>query len=327
MIVSVDQLQAFVASAEHGSFSAAARALRKAQSAISTHIANLEADLGLALFSRAGRNPVLTAAGARLLMEAKVVLERREHLIGVASSFQAGVERRLVVAADPLYPEQELGAVLARFAQQFPHVELELSFPPKQDITALVLEGKADLGIRWRQELVPAELGFQAVGWVPIRLACNRRHPFAGMRVEWEDLKRHRQVLVSASDHESDPQRAMRVASEVWRVESHWAALEMVRQGVGWAFLPAHLIAGSPQAAELVMPELQFDDFDLPIALEMIWHKQRTRGPGSYWLRERLAGMRVGAAAAGPVLAEAGGNDEGAVRGLLEGRGACQASD
>lgn len=64
MAVSLDQLQAFVAAAEAGSFSGAARALRKAQSAVSTQVANLEADLGLELFNRAGRNPVLTPAGS-----------------------------------------------------------------------------------------------------------------------------------------------------------------------------------------------------------------------------------------------------------------------
>ncbi len=63
MAVSLDQLQAFVAAAEAGSFSGAARVLRKAQSAVSTQVANLETDLGLALFNRTGRNPILTPAG------------------------------------------------------------------------------------------------------------------------------------------------------------------------------------------------------------------------------------------------------------------------
>ena len=105
MTVSLEQLEAFVASAEHGSFSAAGRALRKAQSAISTQVSNLETDLGVLLFSREGRNPVLTPAGDRLLREARVVLDRRAHLIGVAASFEAHVESRLVVAIDELYPE------------------------------------------------------------------------------------------------------------------------------------------------------------------------------------------------------------------------------
>ena len=53
----MDQLEAFVSAAEKGSFSAAGRALRKAQSAVSTQVSNLETDLGVMLFNRAGRNP------------------------------------------------------------------------------------------------------------------------------------------------------------------------------------------------------------------------------------------------------------------------------
>ena len=59
---SMEQLEAFVAAAAQGSFSGAARALGKAQSAVSTQISNLEIDLGVELFDRTGRNPVLTAA-------------------------------------------------------------------------------------------------------------------------------------------------------------------------------------------------------------------------------------------------------------------------
>lgn len=134
MTVSMEQLEAFVAAAEHGSFSAAGRALRKAQSAVSTQISTLEEDLGLELFSRRGRNPTLTSAGERLLSEAKLILDRREHLIGVAASFEAHVEKRLVVAIDELYPEHALGELFAEFAVQFPHVELELLFPMMEDV-------------------------------------------------------------------------------------------------------------------------------------------------------------------------------------------------
>ena len=147
MNLSFEQLEAFVAAAEQGSFSAAGRALRKAQSAISTQVANLEEDLGVALFSRAGRNPVLTVAGERLLREAKVILDRRAHLIGVASSFESHVETRLVVAIDELYPEHLLGTLFADFARHFPHVELELLFPLMEDVSQLVLAGQADIGV------------------------------------------------------------------------------------------------------------------------------------------------------------------------------------
>ena len=114
MSVSLDQLQAFVAAAETGSFSAAARKLRRAQSVVSTHVANLEADLGLELFRREGRNPSLTRAGQRLLQEARVVLERREHLIGVARRLSGDNALSAAVAAqDAVTAQRIVGRALA----------------------------------------------------------------------------------------------------------------------------------------------------------------------------------------------------------------------
>lgn len=296
MSVSMEQLEAFVAAAEHGSFSAAGRALRKAQSAVSTQVSNLEEDLGLALFSRAGRNPVLTPAGERLLLEAKVILDRREHLIGVASSFEAHVEQRLVVAIDEIYPEEALGTLFADFAARFPHVELEVLFPMMQDVSRLVLDGKADIGVMWRQETLPVELGFHTLGWIPLKLVCGRNHPLANAVVDWEDLKRHRQIMVAVRSEGPEKQR-LRTAAEVWWVESHWVILHIVKQGIGWALVPAHIIAESPVSPDLVTPAMQFDDADWPVALEMVWHKQRPSGPAAEWLRTRFAATAINAAA------------------------------
>ncbi|MCQ4633004.1 LysR family transcriptional regulator [Shinella sp. CPCC 100929] len=294
MTVSMEQLEAFAAAAEHGSFSAAGRALRKAQSAISVLVSSLEDDLGVQLFSRASRNPALTPAGERLLAEAKVILDRREHLIGVAASFEAHVEKRLVVAIDELYPERALGTLFAEFAERFPHVELELLFPMMEDVSRLVLDGKADIGVMWRQETLPAALAFHTIGWVPLKLVCGRNHPLAGTAVDWEELKRHRQLMVAVRSEGPEKQR-LRTAAEVWWVESHWVILQMVKQGIGWALVPDHIIDYSPVIDDLVTPALQFDDADWPVALEMVWHKQKPSGPAAEWLRERFASTRINA--------------------------------
>src|SRR5215472_4923757 len=139
MSLSLEQLQAFAAAAEAGSFSAAARQLGKAQSVVSAAVANLEIDLGNALFDRSARYPVLTPAGERLLVEARVILERCEHFRGVAKSLGEGVESRLTLAVDELYPEETLGVLLDEFSQRFPSVELELLFPLMEDVSRLVL--------------------------------------------------------------------------------------------------------------------------------------------------------------------------------------------
>ena len=62
--MTLQQLRYFLAAAEKGSFSAAAEALQMAQPSLSDQIRRLEAELGVPLFTRAGRRLVLTEAGA-----------------------------------------------------------------------------------------------------------------------------------------------------------------------------------------------------------------------------------------------------------------------
>lgn len=76
----LDQLQAFVVAVEQGSFSAAARKIGKAQSRISTAIANLELDLGFDLFDRSNRLPVLTEQGREMYIDARSVLSQCQRL-------------------------------------------------------------------------------------------------------------------------------------------------------------------------------------------------------------------------------------------------------
>src|ERR671914_3057640 len=69
--MTLQQLTYFLATAEHGSFTAAADVLRLARPSVSEQIANLEAELGVALFVRAGRRLELTDAGRLLRPEAE----------------------------------------------------------------------------------------------------------------------------------------------------------------------------------------------------------------------------------------------------------------
>jgi DNA-binding transcriptional LysR family regulator len=68
--ISLGQLRTFIAAADEGSFSAAGRRLRRVQSVLSQTLANLEGQLGVTLFDRSGRFPMLTDQGRALLADA-----------------------------------------------------------------------------------------------------------------------------------------------------------------------------------------------------------------------------------------------------------------
>src|SRR4029077_14000697 len=95
--VSLDQMRAFIAAADEGSFSAAARKLRRAQSVVSELVSGLEGQIGVTLFDRSGRYPVLTPEGTALLAEARVVAAGVDSLKARAKGIAAGLEPGLGV--------------------------------------------------------------------------------------------------------------------------------------------------------------------------------------------------------------------------------------
>ena len=89
--VSIDQLRGFIAAVDEGSFSAAARKLRRAQSAVSELVSSLEGQMGVTLFDRSGRYPKLTSEGAVLLADAKGVVAGLDFMKARAKGIAAGL--------------------------------------------------------------------------------------------------------------------------------------------------------------------------------------------------------------------------------------------
>src|SRR5471032_1477551 len=93
--VSLDQLWSFIAAADEGSFSAAARKLNRVQSAVSGWIGGLEDQIGVVLFDRSGRFPKLTPEGVLLLADARNILCGVDTLKARAKLMSAGLEAEL----------------------------------------------------------------------------------------------------------------------------------------------------------------------------------------------------------------------------------------
>src|SRR5262252_4066668 len=100
--VSLDQLRTFVAAVDEGSFSAAGRKLRRAQSVVSQNLANLEERLGVKLFDRSGRYPRLTDHGRALLSDARSIAEGMDCFKARAKTLRDGLEPELSVSIDAM---------------------------------------------------------------------------------------------------------------------------------------------------------------------------------------------------------------------------------
>ncbi|WP_413112105.1 LysR family transcriptional regulator [Thaumasiovibrio sp. DFM-14] len=235
----IDQLEAFTTAASAGSFSAAARQLGKAQSRVSTAIANLEADLNVELFDRSARLPVLTPVGKEILNEAHAVLAQCQRLNARATSATNQQEIELVIAIDEAVPILAFQSILSELALCFPLLKLTLINGSRDDISALVEKKTADIGVLFHSGKLPACIEFHPIGSFQQTLITSLHHPLAKVTAPTiSELAPFRQLVIC--DKRGDG-REKPITANHWHIDSYFMITELVIQGLGWALIPDHV--------------------------------------------------------------------------------------
>lgn len=289
---SIDHLRAFVLAVECGSFSAAARRLGKAQSAVSTAIANLEIDTGVELFDRSKRAPVLTAEGEALLPYALSALQGSQEFLSKAASLSEGEEDRLCIAIEEGIGAQPLLTLLHEFETEFPHIALELLEPGPNDVAILLQEGRTDLGLMTEQEEYPVGFRFCGIGFSQLVPVCAPGHPLAAERtVGHHQLRRHRQIIPRSRSLQAQRHLGERHSASVWFAESPYLIRALVENGLGWAQLPWPVVQEPLARRELVRLSYTFQTSDHLAGIDVVWTERRQLGLAGSWLRDRFLAL------------------------------------
>ena len=284
MRYSPEALTAFVETVSCGSFSAAARRLRKSQSTISTAIAHLEADLGVTLFDRSTRQPLLPAEGQRVLSYVQAILSASERLDELAVSLSGETEARLTfVLSDTLHPDV-LEDLLAQFDRRFTHTEFECLVGEDDDVVDLLQKGRAQVGLIEARDSYPTDIGHTRLP-MQTRMAIyvSPTHPLAAERgLEWEQLSTWRELRLNTYlENHTTPARG-----PVWSAPNYLMLLSMAAQGLGWCALPCALVDEFARSAEL--PMLDIVGWPLSVSTALLWHKASPLGAAGSWLRQYL---------------------------------------
>ncbi|HUA95902.1 MAG TPA: LysR family transcriptional regulator [Acidimicrobiales bacterium] len=142
------RLEYFVAVADHGSFTAAARTLFVSQPALSLSVKELETELGTELFHRLGRQVVLTAAGAALLGPARQSLRDVETGRAAVAAVLGLTAGTLSLGCLPTLAADPLAAMIGRFRRLHPGIRIDLAAPEDSvDLLDLLRSGRCELGI------------------------------------------------------------------------------------------------------------------------------------------------------------------------------------
>jgi LysR family carnitine catabolism transcriptional activator len=245
MTATLKQLEAFVAIARTGSFSAAARMVHVSQPALTSVIKKLEQQLGLTLFERTSRGVSITTAGRELLPTVdRLLTELNETLANVLSG-TAPRGGSVTIACIPSVAGLYLPPLIAGFNARNPSIRIHIkdAMPENRGILGMVRSGEIDLGVASPMQEAP-DLQFrrlyddELMALLPVEHHASRNDV-----ITWEELgaipligmayQSMVRLLIDKTFAEIGLSR--RPVSEVSLITT---AVGMARAGLGVAVLP-----------------------------------------------------------------------------------------
>ena len=289
--VSLDQLRVFIAAAEEGSFSAAGRKLRRAQSLVSQAVQNLESLLNVKLFDRTSKSPRLTDAGRALLPEARDVVDRMDGFKARARAMAEGVEPELAVVFDVVYPMAALTEAVGLFRRQFPTTALRLYVEALGGVVHAVQHGSCSIGVVGTLPAIPDGFHREALCDVSFVTVVAPSHVLAAKRraVSNSELARHVQLVLTDRTSVTEGQNFGVLSPLTWRLADMGAKHAFLRAGFGFGHMPLWMVEDDLATGRLTKIRIQgFPERAQLLAMQAVCRKDAPPGPAGRAFIEHL---------------------------------------
>jgi DNA-binding transcriptional LysR family regulator len=242
--VTLSQLRAFVAAAEEGSFSAAGRKLKRAQSVVSQMLGTLEDQLGFKLFDRRARYPQLTDEGRALQHEARRVADCIDGFKARARTMREGLEPELSVVIDVVYPMSALTRAVGSFRSKYPTTSLRLYVEALGGVIEKVLNRQCRIGVVGTLPTIPKEVHAEPLLTVPFVSVVAPGHPLAAFRglVPASEILKHVQLVLTDRTELSAGRTFGVLSTQTWRLADLGAKHAFLRAGFGWGQMPTFMV-------------------------------------------------------------------------------------
>lgn len=248
--------RAFLAIAEEGSLSAAARALKQTQPTLGRQLTALETELGLVLFERVGRGLTLTPTGASLAQHVTAMRDAAAQFSLAASGRSDLIEGPIAITASDISSAYLLPPVLTELARIAP--KLHVNIIAANDVRDL-LRREADIAIRHVRPTEP-ELIARLIANGSGRLVCTQSYlDRCGTPTDITDLSNHEFIGFGEPQQTIDYLKNLDIHLSLQNFKVHCdngvVSWEMVRAGMGLAFMDSRVIEKFPGLIH-VLPEL-----------------------------------------------------------------------
>jgi DNA-binding transcriptional LysR family regulator len=279
--VTLDQLRTFIAAVDEGSFSAAGRRLRRAQSVVSQTLANLEAQLGVKLFDRSARYPRLTEEGRSLLANARSVADNVDEFKARARAMREGLEPELSVAMDVMYPMEALTRAAMHSRTTYPYTPLRLYVEALGGVIKPVLDRNCSIGVIGSLPLVQDELESEPLLSIPFVTVVSPSHPLARSRgvASASAIGEHVQLVLTDRTVLSDGRDFGVLSPLTWRLADLGAKHAFLKAALGWGHMPLHMVKADLDSGALVKIRIEGTPRAWAMPMSVVFRKDAPPGP------------------------------------------------
>jgi DNA-binding transcriptional LysR family regulator len=251
MKTTLDEWEILQAVVQLGGFAPAAKQLNRSQSTISYAIARLQEQLGVQLFEMRGRRAHLTDLGRALLADVEVHLAGFHQIEQRARSLAMGGESEVRLSVDSLYPNSRLFVALAEFADLFPYIQPKLRQGTFLSADSEFSFHNAHLCITG---LVSSEFFVKPIVSIGMIAVASEHHPLVAMKRKLNriDLMQHTLVAIEGAASGTVKHQPRAVAQRALQVTSIEAAIDAVRSGLCFGWLPRYRIASDLASGRLL---------------------------------------------------------------------------
>ena len=257
----IDQLKAFVAVVETGSFRSAADKLFKTQPTISAAVQTLEQQFDVQLLSRETYRPTLTSEGQQFFKHAKHTLSQFQQLEKLGYEIAEDSQKDLTICLSPTCMNNQCLSAIKTFNQENRSIRLNMASGHLQGVEEQLRLGHSEVvigpryGVDDRHELIE----IMQINMVTViapnifstnethqQIAQNKLHPFPHILIE-----------NSASDSKNNEHIHVLPSGRQWYVNDYQVKKSLVLSGMGWARIPLHFVKTELDKKQLVLIDIE----------------------------------------------------------------------
>lgn len=289
----LNDLQAFRAVVENGSFRKAAEAVKITQPALSRRIEKLESALNVKLFERTTRRVSLTAIGRAFVPEVERVLDELDNALMSISDIASSRTERVTVACVPSAAYYFMPQAISEFHRLYPRIRITVVDASAHEVNGAVASGEADFGVSFSGHLSP-EVTFDLLLEERYVMACRRDHPLADRAsVAWSEMYEHDYIALDKTSGNrlimSQALKRLHPAKDsICETRHVTTAIGLVEAGLGVAAVPS---IAMPRTPHPILKAVPLEEPQVLRNVGLIKRRGRTLTPAALELERLVRSM------------------------------------